>query len=149
MMHHKGRTSSPGRKATRTVAGNLALGKIPPNCVRQGTVTRPYSIKLRDTYWRLLSVEGPGRYSVLAAVAVAPPPRYHWPMPTPRCFPPPWSIEESSACFIVRDGDKQALAYVYYENEPERRSSANLLTRDEAFLIAVNIAKLPRLLRDS
>jgi len=26
-----------------------------------------------------------------------------------RRFPPPWSIEESSACFIVRDGDKQAL----------------------------------------
>ena len=41
------------------------------------------------------------------------------------------------------DGDKQALAYVYFENESGRRSSANLLTRDEAFLIAVNIAKLP------
>ena len=59
-------------------------------------------------------------------------------------FPTPWSIEESSACFIVRDGDKQALAYVHFENEPGRRSSAKLLTRDEAFLIAVNIAKLPR-----
>jgi hypothetical protein len=64
-------------------------------------------------------------------------------MPSPRRFPPPWSIEESSACFIVRDGDKQALAYVYFENESGRRSSAKLLTRDEAFLIAVNIAKLP------
>src|ERR1700680_874020 len=61
----------------------------------------------------------------------------------PRRFPPPWSIEESSACFIVRDGDKQALAYVYFESEPGRRSSARLLTRDDAFLIAVNIAKLP------
>jgi hypothetical protein len=63
-------------------------------------------------------------------------------MPTPRRFLPPWSIEESSACFIVRDGNKQALAYVYFENEPGRRSSAKLLTRDEAFLIALNIAKL-------
>jgi hypothetical protein len=61
----------------------------------------------------------------------------------PRRFPAPWSIEEGSACFIVREGDKQALAYVYYENESGRRSSAKLLTRDEAFLIAVNIAKLP------
>jgi hypothetical protein len=39
--------------------------------------------------------------------------------------------------------DKQALAYVYYETEAGRRSSAELLTRDEAFLIAVNIAMLP------
>jgi hypothetical protein len=50
----------------------------------------------------------------------------------PRRFPPPWSIDESEACFIVRDGDKQALAYVYFEGKPGRRSSAKLLTRDEA-----------------
>ena len=50
------------------------------------------------------------------------------------CFLLPWSIEESTECFIVRDGDKQALAYVYFENESGRRSSAKLLTRDEAFL---------------
>jgi hypothetical protein len=49
---------------------------------------------------------------------------------TGRRFPPPWSIEEGSACFIVRDRDKQALAYVYFENETGRRSSAKLLTRD-------------------
>jgi hypothetical protein len=49
----------------------------------------------------------------------------------------------SASCFIVRDHDKQALAYVYYENESGRRSSAKLLTRDEAFLVAVNIAELP------
>jgi hypothetical protein len=61
----------------------------------------------------------------------------------PRRFRPPWSIDESAACFIVRDGDKQALAYVYFESEPGRRSTAKLLTRDEAFLIAVNVAKLP------
>jgi hypothetical protein len=45
----------------------------------------------------------------------------------------PWSIEESSACFIVRDHDKQALSYIYFETEPGRRSTAKLLTRDEAF----------------
>jgi hypothetical protein len=60
-----------------------------------------------------------------------------------RRFPPPWSIEEGAACFIVRDRDKQALAYVYYEGEPGRRSSAKLLTCAEAFLIAVKIAKPP------
>jgi hypothetical protein len=41
------------------------------------------------------------------------------------------------------DRDKQALAYIYFENEPGRRLSAKLLTRDEAFLTAVNITKLP------
>jgi hypothetical protein len=40
-----------------------------------------------------------------------------------RRFPPPWDIEDKNdACFIVRDADGQALAYVYYENEPVRRN---------------------------
>src|SRR3974390_346176 len=61
-------------------------------------------------------------------------------------FPPPWSAEVTPNCFIVRDADRQQLAYVYYENEPGRRSAAKLLTKDEARRIARNIAKLPELL---
>ena len=64
-----------------------------------------------------------------------------------RRFPPPWSAEETEACYIVRDANGQALAYVYYEQEPGRRAAAHLLTRDEAWRIAVNIAKLPELLQ--
>jgi len=63
--------------------------------------------------------------------------------PEPRRFPPPWIAEETDACFIVRDASRQALAYVYFEEEPGRRSAAKLLTRDEARRIAANIAKLP------
>ena len=48
-------------------------------------------------------------------------------------------------CYIVRDANGQALIYVYYENEPGRRSAAKLLTKDEAWRTA-NIAKLPELL---
>jgi hypothetical protein len=68
-------------------------------------------------------------------------------MPERRRFPIPWSVEETDACFIVRDASGQALAYVYFEDEPGRRSAANLLKRDEARRIAANIAKLPVLLR--
>ena len=52
-------------------------------------------------------------------------------MPEARRFPPPWSVEEQPACFVVRDHNGQALAYVYFEDEPGRRSAAKLLTRDE------------------
>jgi hypothetical protein len=32
---------------------------------------------------------------------------------TQRRFPPPWTLEDKPACFIVRDHNRQALAYVY------------------------------------
>ncbi len=59
----------------------------------------------------------------------------------------PGDIEDNGACFIVRDRGGQALSYVYYENDPGRRAAAGLLTRDEARGIAINIAKLPELIR--
>jgi hypothetical protein len=37
-------------------------------------------------------------------------------MPEPRRFPPPW----------VRGAKGQALAYVYFEDEPGRRTAAHL-----------------------
>jgi len=35
-----------------------------------------------------------------------------------RRFPPPWSVDEQEAGFIVRDANGQALAYVYFETSP-------------------------------
>ena len=43
-----------------------------------------------------------------------------------RRFPPPWSVEETDACFIVRTPRAQALAAVYCEEEPGRPAAAPL-----------------------
>jgi hypothetical protein len=64
-----------------------------------------------------------------------------------RRFPPPWTVEEGPACFIVKDSAGQKLTYVHFEEEPGQRSAAKLLTKDEAPRIAGNEAKLPELLR--
>jgi K+/H+ antiporter YhaU regulatory subunit KhtT len=67
---------------------------------------------------------------------------------TARRFAPPWSVEEHEGgeSFIIRDSNGQALAYIYFEDEPVRQMSMKRLNRDEARRIAANIAKLPELL---
>ena len=65
----------------------------------------------------------------------------------PHRFPPPWSVRELEACFVVSDANGQKVAYVYFEEDPGRRSAAKLPTKAEAQRIAVNFARLPELLR--
>jgi len=45
----------------------------------------------------------------------------------PRRFPPPWSIEEHTESFIVKDANGQPLAYLYFEDEPQRQMSMRRL----------------------
>ena len=61
----------------------------------------------------------------------------------PRHLPAPWIIEEQDECFIIRDANEQVLAHIYFEGEDSRHTVMRRLTRDEAWRIAANIAKLP------
>jgi hypothetical protein len=60
--------------------------------------------------------------------------------------PAPWSVEETAACFVVRDRNGQALSYVYFKDQRGRRSVGTVFTRDEARHLAAAVAKLPELM---
>jgi len=68
----------------------------------------------------------------------------HIAVPARTARPPILPLEDIGADFVVKDSTGQKRAYVYYEDEPGRRSAAKLLSQDEARRIA---AKLPELLR--
>jgi len=70
-------------------------------------------------------------------------------MPRPRSLTPPWSIEELTDCFVVKDASGEALTHIYFEEEPQRRTGTGHLSRDEARRAAVDIATLPDLLMRS
>jgi hypothetical protein len=60
-----------------------------------------------------------------------------------RRFGPPWSVEALASRFVVKDREGKELAYINYEDDPNKRSTLKLLSREEARRIAAAIAKLP------
>ena len=65
----------------------------------------------------------------------------------PRCFPPPWSVDDIGGCFVVKASNDRPLMFIYYGESVARRSLARLLTRGAARRIAVGFAKLSDLMQ--
>jgi len=67
----------------------------------------------------------------------------HWKMFGDRTFFPATPVcRRNLRILVVKDSAGQKLGYFYYEEEPGRRSSAKLLSKDEARRSATNVAKL-------
>jgi hypothetical protein len=63
-----------------------------------------------------------------------------------RRFPAPWKVDEESESYSVVDAIGQRLAFVYFENEPQRQSATKRMTKDDAWQLARAITRIPNLL---
>lgn len=62
-------------------------------------------------------------------------------------FAKPWKLEERGESFVVEDAAGVTLAYIYFEDEPTRRSFAKRLSKNDARKMAQQILRLPQLVR--
>jgi hypothetical protein len=64
-----------------------------------------------------------------------------------RRFVRPWRVTERDGAYELRDAVGLNLATVPFEDQPDRQSHLNRLSKDEARRVAAQIARLPTLLR--
>jgi hypothetical protein len=63
-----------------------------------------------------------------------------------RRYPAPWKVEEGAESYAVLDATGQPLAFVYFENEPQRQMTLRRMSRDDAWQLARAITRIPNLL---
>jgi hypothetical protein len=63
-----------------------------------------------------------------------------------RRVPAPWWVEKIPSGYVVRDVNGQILAHIYSRATEVDAPQAKVLTEDEARIVAISIAQLPRLL---
>jgi hypothetical protein len=64
-----------------------------------------------------------------------------------RRYPPPWRIEERRESYIVMDAIGKPLAYVYFEDNPQRQMITERISKDDAWQLARAITRIPALLQ--
>jgi hypothetical protein len=63
-------------------------------------------------------------------------------------FRRPWKLIEHEESFAVADASGTSLAFIYFEEEPGRRSSMKRLAREDARRLATHVVRLPELLEE-
>jgi len=63
-----------------------------------------------------------------------------------RRFPPPWSVEDIGAAFVVKDANGQQLCVCLFRGGARPAISGEVADEGKARRLAANIAKLPELL---
>lgn len=63
----------------------------------------------------------------------------------PGQLPPPWRIDLSLSGYIIRDANGRDLARVPFRHDEAEAMKANVLTYNEARVIAEAIARIPEL----
>ena len=63
-----------------------------------------------------------------------------------RRYPPPWKVEEREESYIVTDATGQHLAFIYFEDEPQRQMIMKRIGRGDAYQLARAITQIPALL---
>jgi hypothetical protein len=62
-----------------------------------------------------------------------------------RRFPGPWRVVELQESFRVEDASGFGLAYTYFTDDPERRSTTKRMSREDARKMAQAFAMMPDL----
>jgi hypothetical protein len=65
-----------------------------------------------------------------------------------RRFPPPWSVTDEETSWCVKDATGFPICWFVYDNRNRADVSApDRMSREQAYAMAVNFARLPSLLR--
>jgi hypothetical protein len=61
----------------------------------------------------------------------------------------PWSVVETDSSFLVKDGTGRTMGWFCFSEHPDPHSPIRVMTRDQAWRMAVNFARRPQMLRSA